>query len=81
MEAAVTGNEDCSFGLCSDTNFIVSIESVEEWGSALIANKIGTEWRGSVTVRVGGLFGDLVPGKQVVSVDATGAWSLRFTLE
>ena len=81
VEMSTTDNEDCSFGSCSEANFIVRVESVNDDSNELLANEITDEWTGSTTVRVGsGLF-NLVPGKQIVSVDAEGNWAIRFVLE
>ena len=80
VEMSVTNNQDCSFGSCYDDNFIVEVESVSEPNSELLANEIVGDWTGSTTMRVGGFFG-LAPGKQFVSVDAMGEWTIRFVLE
>ena len=78
VEISITDNEDCGFGSCSETNFVVRVESVNGDSRELLANEIADEWTGSTTVRVGsGLF-DLAPGKQIVSVDAEGDWAIRF---
>ena len=77
VEAQVTGNENCFFGSCSGTNFIVSVEGLEE-GKAGLVNEIASEWSGSTTFRIGtGLF-EVPPGTQVVSVDAEGDWIITF---
>ena len=75
--AEVTSNENCFFGSCSGTNFIVGIEGLEEGREGLV-NEIASEWSGSTTLRIGtGLF-DVPPGTQVVNVDATGEWTITF---
>ena len=80
IDASVTNNQDCSFGSCLASNFIIKIESAEDTGMDIIANEITEDWSGSATLRVGGLLG-LPAGKQIVSVNAEGAWTIRFTLE
>ena len=75
----VNGNEDCSLGTCSEDNFIVTIESIDGSSTEFPANEIAKDWSAEVTVSVGGLFG-LPAGKQVVSVDATGDWTISFNL-
>ena len=80
VDASVTNNQDCSFGSCIASNFIVQIESTEDTGMDLIANEIVEDWSGSTTLRVGGMMG-LAPGRQIVSVDSEGVWTIRFTLE
>ena len=74
----ISGNEDCSLGYCSEDNFIVTIESVDGSNFEFPANEIATDWSGEVTISVGGLFG-LTAGTQVVSVDASGDWTITFT--
>ena len=81
LEASVTGNEKCFGNSCLGTVFFVDIESVAG-GSASPIIESGTDWEGTVTFRVGTEIRDrLAPGKQVVSVDAVGSWTLRFTKE
>ena len=75
----VNDNEDCSLGSCSEDNFIVTIESVDGSSTEFPANEIAKDWSAEVTVSVGGLFG-LPVGKQVVSVDASGDWTISFNL-
>ena len=79
VDLNVNGNEDCSFGACLEDNFIVTIESVDGANLEIPANEIAKDWSGEVTVAVGGLFG-LSAGKQVVSVDAIGDWTIAFNL-
>ena len=74
----VSDNEDCSLGFCSEDNFIVTIESIDGSNFEIPANEIASAWSGEVTVSVGGLFG-LTVGTQVVSVDASGDWTITFT--
>ena len=79
VDINVSGNEDCSLGTCSEDNFIVTIESADGSSFENPANEIVKDWSGEVTVAVGGLFG-LTPGEQVVSVDASGDWTISFNL-
>ena len=81
VQASVAGNQDCTFGSCYPTNFIVQIESVDDGSFEGLVNEIGAAWSGSTTLRVGEGFLALMPGRQVVSVDASGAWTLDFTRE
>ena len=74
----VSDNEDCSLGFCSEDNFIITIESVDGSSTEFPANEIAKDWSGEVTVTVGGLFG-LADGTQLVSVDASGDWTITFT--
>ena len=75
--ANVTANENCFFGSCSGTNFIVSIEGLEQ-GTGGLVNEIASEWSGSTTVRIGtGLF-EIPPRTQVVSVHSAGDWTVTF---
>lgn len=82
VEVSVTGNEDCSYGSCRETNFIVWIKSVagESYHRELVANEIDDEWRGSKSVKVGGSARsysyDLEPGRQILEVDAAGSWTV-----
>ena len=78
VDIAVSGNEDCSLGSCSEDNFIVTIESADVSSFENPANEIVKDWSGEVTVAVGGLFGQ-TPGEQAVSVDASGDWTITFT--
>ena len=77
VEAQVTANEDCFFGSCSGTNFIVSFEGIER-GIDILANEIASEWSGSTTLRIGTGFLEVPPGTQVVSVDSSGDWTITF---
>ncbi|MDE2711814.1 MAG: hypothetical protein F4130_07935 [Acidobacteria bacterium] len=62
-----------------EDNFIVEIEPVEELGCETLANKIVGSWKGSVTLRVGP---DAHPeGRQVLSVDSSGTWEVKFLRE
>ena len=74
----MTDNEDCSFGSCREAHFAIWVESVNGDSRELLANEIADDWAGSTTVRVGGRLFDLAPGKQIVSVEAEGDWSIRF---
>ena len=79
VQMQVSGNQDCSFGRCYDTNFVVWIESVDDSGRDLLVNEIGDDWTGSTTLRVGDDILDHPSGRQVVSVDAVGSWDIIFT--
>lgn len=71
VEVAVQNDEE--------DNFIVEIEPVEEPWSETLVNKIVSSWQGSVTLRVGP---DAHPeGRQVLSVDSSGAWEVKFLRE
>ncbi len=51
-------------------------------GRALLFNEVmdSDDWSGSVTLRVGDDWSaDIAPGRQIISVDATGSWQLTFT--
>ncbi len=77
---SVTGNENCDYGSCIAGHFSVQMEPVDEPGWELLANEIAGSWSGSTTVRVGsGYTADLPAGRQVVSVEAEGRWTLHFT--
>ncbi len=77
VAAEVTSNENCFFGSCSGTNFIVNIEGLAQ-GTGGLVNEIASEWSGSTTVRIGtGLF-EIPPGIQVVSVHSAGDWTITF---
>ena len=47
VEISITDNEDCGFGSCSETNFVVRVESVNGDSRELLANEIADEWTGS----------------------------------
>ena len=86
IQMTVRGNVDRSFGTAIEDNFIVQIEAIEGTASmpGILANEIASSWTGSTTLRVDGGFLDLLAhpeGKQVVSVDASGSWTLKFTME
>ena len=74
---SVSANEDCSYGECTEDNFIVQIQSVDGSAVELPVNEIAKDWNGAVTVSVGGLFG-LAAGNQIVTIDAAGDWNISF---
>ncbi len=77
VDIVVTENEDCSFGSCNATIFSADIEGVDG-GSHLLALEFVSEWSGSSTLRIGTGFLDVPSGAQIVSVDATGEWTITF---
>ena len=76
----VRGNADTTFGTSIADNFIVTIESAES-GSTVLANEIAARWSGEVPLRTSGGFMGVSPGVQIVSVDASGNWRIRFRRE
>ena len=74
--SAVGDNEDCSFGSCTTAYFGVEVESFNGDGWELLANEISYTWWGDVLFRVGDGFLQLSPGRQLVTVDAKGDWSI-----
>ena len=77
VDSVVTDNERCTAGDCSPTNFIVHIEGANE-GIDFLANENASEWSGSWTLGIGIGVSDVPPGTQVVSVDASGDWTITF---
>ena len=76
----VRGNADTTFGTSIADNFIVTIESAES-GSTVLANEIATLWSGETPLRVGRGLMEVGPGRQIVSVDASGTWTIVFRNE
>ncbi len=79
VDISVTGNEDCSFGSCLESNFSVVVGTATS--TELLANEIASEWSGKGLLEVGdGLF-QIPPGNVPVQVTATaaGSWTIAIT--
>ena len=77
MTLRVSNNDDCSFGSCNATNFVVVMED-SAGGSELLANEISSSWSGTRRVNVGNGIFDLSPGAMTWEIDAapSAAWTL-----
>ena len=65
----------------SGDNFVARLESPDSQFPELLVNEIATRGTWETTFRVGGWMSALKPGRQIVSVDASGSWRLDFCRE
>ena len=83
VEMDLRNNQRCAGDICADDIFAVVIASVKEaegiHGEVYPFSGFTTDWSGSVSVRVGGdKFDSLVPGDQLVNIESSGDWTIRF---
>ncbi len=83
VEMDLRNNQQCAGDICADDIFTVGIASINEvegiYGEIHAFDGFSTDWSGSVSVRVGGdKFEGLVPGDQLVNIESSGDWTIRF---
>lgn len=83
VEMVLKNNQRCAGDVCADDIFAVGITSINEaeglYGEVNAFNGFSTDWSGSTTVRVGGdKFDALVPGDQLLNIESSGDWTIRF---
>ena len=78
---SITGNETCG-RICSSDFFDVDIDSVTSTKDESLAFEYAKEWTGAAALHVGHHFSDdLSPGRQIVTINATGTWEITFLKE
>ena len=81
VSLTVEDNQTCNRS-CSPDFFDVDIDSVARSESESLAFEYKKEWTGVAALHVGDEFSDdLAPGRQVVTVEATGTWEITFLKE